>query len=186
MLKLHLHQLVMAEEIPAIPTAPVATANAAPAQIVIVKRKFPWVATVAIALVAVAATAGAFWYFQDDSQNRAHSGALDKPTTETLVRLDSFTVNLADNDENHFLRVTMELAIEHMPAPLESGKANSGLPVGRIRDAIVSVLTLGKADVLLTPEGKQQLKRDLLNALNRETPELGIRQVYFTEFLVQR
>jgi len=176
----------MAEEIPAIPTTPpVAIAGAPPAQIVIVKRKFPFVASVAFAFVTLAAAGGTIWYFRDDSQNGARSGASDKPA-ETVVRLDSFTVNLADNDENHFLRVTMELAIEHMPAPVESGKPISGLPVGRIRDAIVSVLTRGKADVLLTPEGKQQLKRDLLDALNRETPELGIHQVYFTEFLVQR
>jgi len=48
------------------------------------------------------------------------------------------------------------------------------------------VLTVCKAEPLLTPEGKQQLKRNLLEALNRENPELGVREIYFTEFLVQR
>jgi flagellar basal body-associated protein FliL len=48
------------------------------------------------------------------------------------------------------------------------------------------VLTAGKADALLTQEGKTQLKKNLVEALNHNVPELGVRDVYFTEFLVQR
>jgi UDP-N-acetylglucosamine 2-epimerase len=64
--------------------------------------------------------------------------------------------------------------------------AKKGLPMAHIRDSILSVLTLGKAETLLTPEGKQQLKKSLVEVLNRENPELGVRDIYFTEFLVQR
>jgi len=60
------------------------------------------------------------------------------------------------------------------------------LPVARIRDSILSVLTVCKADSLLTSEGKTGLKKNLVNALNQSVPELGVREVYFTEFLVQR
>jgi len=47
-------------------------------------------------------------------------------------------------------------------------------------------LTVCKAEALLTPSGKQQLKKNILDALNQNVPELGVRDVYFTEFLVQR
>jgi flagellar FliL protein len=100
------------------------------------------------------------------------------------VALDNFTVNLNDGEENHYLRVTLNLGVEHMPAPLNKEKPNSGLPMARIRDTIVSVLTDCKAEALLTHEGKLQLKKNLVDGLNREVPDLGVREVYFTEFLV--
>ena len=55
-----------------------------------------------------------------------------------------------------------------------------------IRDSILTVLAQCKSDELLQPEGKLKLKRDLINALNRDVPALQAREVYFTEFLVQR
>jgi flagellar basal body-associated protein FliL len=55
-----------------------------------------------------------------------------------------------------------------------------------IRDSILTVLAQCKSDDLLQPEGKLKLKRDLVNALNRDVPALQAREVYFTEFLVQR
>jgi len=48
------------------------------------------------------------------------------------------------------------------------------------------VLTVCKAEPLLTSEGKTQLKKNLVDSLNKEVPELAVREVYFTEFLVQR
>ena len=55
-----------------------------------------------------------------------------------------------------------------------------------IRDSILTVLAQCKSGDLLTPEGKTKLKADLLAALNRDVPALQAREVYFTEFLVQR
>ncbi len=55
-----------------------------------------------------------------------------------------------------------------------------------IRDSILTVLAQCKSDELLTPGGKLKLKADLVNALNRDVPALQTREIYFTEFLVQR
>ena len=142
---------------------------------------------VGIALLAVAGSAGAAWYVMqrgrigDAGHTAAASGA-----PKYLVHLEGFTVNLADAEETHFLRVTMDLGIDRLPDGVEKEKAASALPVGRIRDAILSVLTVCKADQLLTPDGKSQLKNNLVDSLNHNVPELGVREVYFTEFLVQR
>lgn len=103
-----------------------------------------------------------------------------------LIHLEGFTVNLADPEETHFLRVTMDLGVDRLPEGADREKSMTYLPLGRIRDAVLGVLTVCKADVLLTPEGKNQLKKNLVNALNQNVPELGVREVYFTEFLVQR
>ena len=103
-----------------------------------------------------------------------------------LVHLEGFTVNLADAEETHFLRVTLDLGIDRIPEGAEKERMAASLPIARIRDSILSVLTQGKANALLTPEGKADLKKNLVDSLGRKVPELGVKDVYFTEFLVQR
>jgi len=103
-----------------------------------------------------------------------------------IVHLEGFTVNLADTEETHFLRVTMDLGIDRLPDGVQKDRAAAGMPVARIRDAVLSVLTVAHAVPLLTPEGKLQLKKSILDSLQRNVPELDVRDVYFTEFLVQR
>jgi flagellar protein FliL len=178
----------MAEKIPAIAVPPTVVVQSAPAPppTAIIQRKSSFSTIALIVIVTLAGGGGGVWFIQERGQADAAASAASGKSSATVIHLDGFTVNLADPEENHFLRVTMELAIEHMPPPLEREKPNSGLPMARIRDTILSVLTVGKADVLLTPEGKENLKKNLLDALNRENPELGVREIYFTEFLVQR
>jgi len=104
----------------------------------------------------------------------------------TWCHLEGFTVNLADTEETHFLRVTMDLGMDRLPEGVVKEKT-SGIASGRTdSDAILSVLTVCKADALLTPEGKVALKIRLVESLNHKVPELGVKDVYFTEFLVQR
>jgi len=108
----------------------------------------------------------------------------------TVLALESFTVNLADPEEGRFLRTTFSLGVDgEVPAAGEGGKAaegGSGVSIAAIRDSLLSVLAQCKSGELLLPQGKAKLKADLLNALNREVPALEAREVYFTEFLVQR
>ena len=109
---------------------------------------------------------------------------------DTVLPLESFTVNLADAEEGHFLRATLALGVAGALPTAGKGE-NKGMESGAvsmatIRDSILSVLTTCKSEELLTPEGKTKLKADLIAALNRDVPALQARGVYFTEFLVQR
>jgi flagellar protein FliL len=142
---------------------------------------------IGIALLAIAGGGGSAWFVLERGRTAeaSHNAEANSPP-KYLIHLEGFTVNLADAEETHFLRVTMDLGIDRLPEGAEKEKAAAVLPVGRIRDAILSVLTAGKADVLLTAEGKIQLKKSLLESLNHSVPELGVREIYFTEFLVQR
>lgn len=58
--------------------------------------------------------------------------------------------------------------------------------MARVRDTILGVLALAKVEDLMTAAGKNKLKQDLLRALQERAPELGVEEVYFTEFLIQR
>jgi flagellar basal body-associated protein FliL len=129
-----------------------------------------------VAVLTAAASGGTFWLLSQRAQsNQQSQSALNANAPKYIVHLEGFTVNLADPEETHFLRVTMDLGIDRLPPGADKEKASAAMPVARIRDAILAVLTVCKADVLLTPEGKAQLKKNLLEALRREVPELDVR-----------
>jgi flagellar protein FliL len=161
---------------------PAATGKAAPRKSG--GRKF---ATVAVLLVG--AGSGIYWGFL---RPRAATSANEQQAGpgRSVLPLESFTVNLADAEDGRFLRMTMALGVEgQLPVvargdnkPVETGQVS----MATIRDSILTVLAQCTSDQLLTPDGKAKLKADLLNSLNRDVPELRAREVYFTEFLVQR
>jgi flagellar protein FliL len=138
-----------------------------------------------IAVILVAGGAGAAWFLRSRPRSSAPAPVVKAP--QYTVHLESFTVNLADPEETHFLRVTIDLGLAKAPAgDGKEGAEASGFPSARTRDALLSVLTASKANDLLTPEGKATLKSNLLTALQQKVPEIEAQDVYFTEFLVQR
>ena len=95
-------------------------------------------------------------------------------------------MNLADTEENRFLRVGIDLGLEKALPGKEGKGGESDMPAARIRDCILYVLSTWRSDALLTPDGKQKLKDEMLHALQDRVPELGVREIYFTDFFVQR
>ncbi len=102
----------------------------------------------------------------------------------TIVPLDNFIVNLADTDRDAYLKIGIDLGVGKSGTKAENGK--SAIPTAAVRDAILSVLTTYHSGDLLTPEGKTQLKRNLIAVLQKKVATLDVRRVYFTHFLVQR
>jgi flagellar FliL protein len=94
--------------------------------------------------------------------------------------LESFVVNLSDPEGGRFLRVGIDLGVDSPPA------SRAAIPTARVRDTILAVLTTWRSDALLATDGKQKLKAELLRGLREKVPELNVRDVYFTDFLVQR
>ena len=138
-----------------------------------------------LGLAVVLAAGGAGWFFLGRKNVAAKSGA---PAPVTILHLDKFIVNLADTDRDAYLRVGIDLGVTAMPQPKSGGKddGNGAGPVPEIRDAILGVLSTYHSSDLLTPAGKKQLKHSLIAALNSKVPGLEVRDIYFTDFLVQR
>jgi flagellar FliL protein len=80
-----------------------------------------------------------------------------------------------------YLRVGIDLGLSK-----ETGRTENAPSVAQVRDSILSVIGTAKVEDLLTAKGKIQLKDDLLKALQQRMPELGVEEIYFTEFLIQR
>jgi flagellar basal body-associated protein FliL len=107
------------------------------------------------------------------------------PEETTKVRstlhLETFVLNLADTDQRSYLRVGIDLGLSR-----EAKHGEELAPVAQVRDAILGVLAEAKVDELMTAAGKTKLKENLLHALQERVPRLGVEEVYFTEFLIQR
>ena len=144
------------------------------------KSKTPMMLIAGVLVLALAGGGG--WFYMH--RGKTAEAAAPEPTELHTVHLEGFTVNLADVEENHFLRITIDLGLGKVPKAPKDGEPE--IPTPRVRDAILTVLTAGKADALVTPEGKAELKKNVLAALQQSVPDLDVREVYFTEFLVQR
>jgi len=98
----------------------------------------------------------------------------------SILHLETFVLNLADADQRSYLRVGIDLGLRN------EARRGEPLPIAPVRDAILAVLSQAKSEDLVTPAGKEHLKASLRQALERRVPELGVEEVYFTEFLIQR
>lgn len=138
------------------------------------RNPFLWI------VLAVTITAlGAWWLSARQDQSTVGNGG-ESTRVRFALHLDTFVLNLADADQRSFLRVGIDLGLRQEP-----GK-NENIPVAKVRDTILGVLALAKLDDLMTAKGKLKLKEDLLHTLQERLPELGVAEVYFTEFLIQR
>jgi len=129
-------------------------------------------------LVVVALALGAWYWSTQRSGPEVSAGG--NPQVKGALHLETFVLNLADPGQRSYLRVGIDLGLGR-----ELGKGENA-PVGPVRDTIVGVLAQARVDDLLTAKGKAKLKEDLLHALQERVPELEVKEVYFTEFLIQR
>ena len=140
-----------------------------------------------LAFVLLLGMGGLGWFFLS-SQAAAEEEETPEgePEVTAFLHLESFVVNLADPEEHRYLRVGIDLGLEHA---MESGGGHGEggeLPTALIRDSILIVLSTWTSDALLTPEGKMQLKKKLVSTLQKRVPWLNVQEVYFNDFLVQR
>lgn len=105
-----------------------------------------------------------------------------QPVSMRVLHLESFVLNLDDPEQKTYLRIGIDLGIEEAAG---YAKEKAEAPTAPVRDAILSVLSEAKASELSTAAGKAKLKKDIQQCLNDRLPALRVREVYFTDFLIQ-
>jgi flagellar FliL protein len=85
------------------------------------------------------------------------------PPVRVVLHLEPLVVNLADPEENRFLRVGIDLGLENQPFGKEGKGGEGEVPTARIRDCLITVLSTWTSAALLAPEGKQKLKDELVH-----------------------
>jgi flagellar protein FliL len=117
---------------------------------------------------------------------KAKADALELPDdslVKQVIELQPYIVNLADQGEARYLRLTVSLGIGGEEGA-ESEKPNP-LFTTRVRNAMLAVLTTKSSAEVLTPEGKAKLRKDLLRAARAASEEPHVEAIYITEFIVQ-
>jgi flagellar protein FliL len=133
----------------------------------------------AIAFVVLAGLG--IWYWVHRGADST-AGQSDQPAgVKSTLHLETFVLNLSDADQRAYLRVGIDLGLNK-----EMKHGEESATIAQVRDTILGVLAQGKVDDLLTAEGKTKLKENLAQALQQRMPQLGVEDVYFTEFLIQR
>ena len=116
------------------------------------------------------------------------------PLPTKLVPMDPLLVNLADEGGRSYLRVALTLRVE-APPPDKDAKSKEEKPEkgaskneneAAERDVALSVLGKETSEHLLSPNGKEEMKRQLKDGFKEHVPEVKVQDVLVTEFLVQR
>jgi len=110
----------------------------------------------------------------------AHSGGEAVTEVGLMFPLDTFTVNLLSESGRRYLKVEMNLEIEgeELSPELETKK-----PI--FRDIIIRILSSKSLEEISTIKGKEKLKEQIVNDLNLRLKDGKVKNVYFTDFVVQ-
>lgn len=111
-----------------------------------------------------------------------HEVAKHGPSTTpgVMFDLDPFIVNLADQPEIRYLKLTVKLEVES-----EAVKADLTARVAQVRDTVLVLLSSKDVTTVRTSQGKFQLRDEITQRVNGLLPRPGVRSAYFTEFVVQ-
>ncbi len=95
-----------------------------------------------------------------------------------LFALDPFVVNLAEH--GRFLKATIQLEYDD---PKQEEIIKQKTPI--LRDSIITLISSKSVDSISGPEGKIQLKDEILLRVNQIIGKDFFRNVYFSEFVMQ-
>ena len=141
---------------------------------------------VMIIAAAVIVLGGGFFYWKK-SQAAGDGTTVHAATTKDVdatgvVPMEAFLVNLADSNASRFLRVTLRLVVG---TPAEAKEIEeSPVDQARARSAILEILATQQSARLVTPEGKDELKKAIAERTSKVLKR-EVHDVLFTDFVVQ-
>lgn len=97
-----------------------------------------------------------------------------------MYPLDQFIVNLLSENGSRFLKskIDLEQSNEELAAELDKKKA-------LLRDIIIRTLSSKTYEEVSTAKGKDRLKDEIVNRINEVLSDGYIKNIYFTDFVVQ-
>lgn len=114
------------------------------------------------------------------AEGGGHGGGGAKEGASNIYPLEPFIVNIYDGQELRYLKVKveMEMAGAGMKSELDARLAPT-------RDAILVLLSTKTMQDIQDIQGKNQLKDEILAAVNKQISSGKIAKIYFTDFVVQ-
>ena len=99
------------------------------------------------------------------------------------MTFDPFVVNLADPGGMRFIRVTMQLVTYDEKSAKEM--TESALDMKESRSVILEILSQQLAADLVKVEGKEALKKAIIERVSKVIKNVKVVDVFFSEFVVQ-
>ena len=123
---------------------------------------------------------GLFSKKTDESDIEAKHETENQELIGPILSLDTFIVNLIGDRGKNYLKAKIELELDSEKATAE---INTRLP--QIRDSILTLLSSKSNEDINSLEGKYQLRAEILTTINQYLKTGKIKNVYFTDFIVQ-
>jgi len=117
---------------------------------------------------------------QEKVEKKKSRKKVDDLTVGPMYPLDKFTVNLLSQNGSRYLvaKIDLEQENEEMTPELDA-------KVSLIRDIIISILSSKTVEEISTPKGKEKLKEEIINQINKYLEDGEIKRIYFTNFVIQ-
>lgn len=111
---------------------------------------------------------------------KAEGGAPGAAAGANIFPLDPFIVNIYDGQELRYLKVKVEMEMSGVGV-----KAELEGRLAPIKDSILVLLSTKTLQDIQDLQGKNQLKEEILAAVNKNIPPGKVTKIYFTDFVVQ-
>ncbi len=137
----------------------------------------------ALFILLAAAGGGAYFFFlKGGEEEDKKAKEVERKPAEIGVMFDlgTFIVNLADPGVEMYAKVSITLELSDQEVTTEVEKR---LPI--VKDAVIDILSSKTYGDIRTPEGKERLRFELIKRINTILVKGGVRNLYFTEFVVQ-
>ena len=148
---------------------------------------------VAVLVLAIGGGGGAFFMLKGHDDSAEHDDAPVKKKSKkkkkeagppVYVPVEPFTVNLQPEEGEQYLQLAFTLQV---PDAEQSEGIKNNMP--KVRSRILLLLSSKKASEINTPEGKQQLSKEILEQVNQPFEDGGdeqeVSEVLFTSFIIQ-
>jgi len=141
-----------------------------------------------VVVLLLGAAGGAYFLFMGKSgHGEGNTAAAEESKGEkgeggemTNKNLDPFIVNLTDAQGTRYLKAVMQLELSSAKLGAE---LDEKMPM--IRDDIISLLSSKSFEDISTEPGKRELKKAIMERINRSLTGGKVTRVFFTEFVVQ-
>ena len=95
-------------------------------------------------------------------------------------KMPSFNLNLGNALENRYIR--LEVSLEYRGGDAQKQEIEKRMP--QLRDAVISIVQRKTREFLLSPDGKESLRKEILTRINRYM-KTRIESVYITDLLIE-
>jgi len=113
-------------------------------------------------------------------KKKSSKKSTDHLTIGPMYPMAPFVVNLLSETGNRFLKVAVDLELSDAKAQPEMDHKKS-----LVRDIIIRTFSSKTFEEISTLKGKDKLKEEVLDKINENLSDGQIKNIYFTDFVVQ-